>query len=366
MLVGEELAHHVDERPVARDEPALLAVGREEHVVGPELERQPDGDRLLPRAAHVERRLALALRPLHAVVVGPGLHHRPQPLAQRVSLDVGRPRTHRPALVVQDADQRVRQVSDLGRRITSSSGRRTDAGGREVERRRSPARRPGGRSARERRSGVVRVRTCRSHPCTTARRTQSQRLDERSERSGREGYRGTGMTISFATRPQSYRHWRLAIDGPVATLVLAVTPDAGLRDDYELKLNSYDLGVDIELARRRAAAALRAPRGEGGRRHRRARQGVLRRRQHPDARRVDATATRSTSASSRTRPRNAHRGRHRAVGSDVDRGRQRHRGRRRLRAGPGLRRDPARRRPGVGGVAARGAAARRAARAPAG
>ena len=53
--------------------------------------------------------------------------------------------------------------------------------------------------------------------------------------------------ISFATDPSTYRHWRLAFDGPVATVTMAVTPDAGLRDDYELKLNSYDLSVDIEL-----------------------------------------------------------------------------------------------------------------------
>jgi benzoyl-CoA-dihydrodiol lyase len=53
--------------------------------------------------------------------------------------------------------------------------------------------------------------------------------------------------ISFATEPSSYRHWSLAVDGPVATLAMRVTPDAGLRDDYSLKLNSYDLSVDIEL-----------------------------------------------------------------------------------------------------------------------
>ena len=54
-------------------------------------------------------------------------------------------------------------------------------------------------------------------------------------------------TITFDTDPGSYRHWTLAVDGPVATLTMRVTPDAGLRDDYELKLNSYDLSVDIEL-----------------------------------------------------------------------------------------------------------------------
>ncbi|HZA77326.1 MAG TPA: 2,3-epoxybenzoyl-CoA dihydrolase [Acidimicrobiales bacterium] len=55
------------------------------------------------------------------------------------------------------------------------------------------------------------------------------------------------MTIALRTDPPSYRHWELSVDGPVATLTMRVTPDAGLRDDYELKLNSYDLGVDIEL-----------------------------------------------------------------------------------------------------------------------
>jgi benzoyl-CoA-dihydrodiol lyase len=54
-------------------------------------------------------------------------------------------------------------------------------------------------------------------------------------------------SITFSTEPARYRHLQLAFDPPVATLRLAVTPDAGLRDDYELKLNSYDLSVDIEL-----------------------------------------------------------------------------------------------------------------------
>jgi benzoyl-CoA-dihydrodiol lyase len=53
--------------------------------------------------------------------------------------------------------------------------------------------------------------------------------------------------IGFQTDPSRYRHWRLDVDGPIATLTLAVDPVAGLRDDYELKLNSYDLAVDIEL-----------------------------------------------------------------------------------------------------------------------
>ncbi len=55
------------------------------------------------------------------------------------------------------------------------------------------------------------------------------------------------QTISFSVDPKKYRHWRVDIDDAVATVTMAVTPDAPLRDDYELKLNSYDLGVDIEL-----------------------------------------------------------------------------------------------------------------------
>ncbi len=53
--------------------------------------------------------------------------------------------------------------------------------------------------------------------------------------------------IDFRTEPASYRHWQLSIDGRVATLAMAVDEGGGLRDGYELKLNSYDLGVDIEL-----------------------------------------------------------------------------------------------------------------------
>jgi len=56
------------------------------------------------------------------------------------------------------------------------------------------------------------------------------------------------MEISFETHPDRYRHWKLAIDGKRARLTLEVEPRGGLRDDYELKLNSYDLSVDVELA----------------------------------------------------------------------------------------------------------------------
>jgi len=54
--------------------------------------------------------------------------------------------------------------------------------------------------------------------------------------------------VTFETRPDLYKHWRLRFDGPVATLAMDVQEDAGLSSAYKLKLNSYDLGVDIELA----------------------------------------------------------------------------------------------------------------------
>src|SRR5580692_1328928 len=53
--------------------------------------------------------------------------------------------------------------------------------------------------------------------------------------------------VEFRTCPASYRHWKLAVDGPVATLTMDVDEQGGLVPGYELKLNSYDLGVDIEL-----------------------------------------------------------------------------------------------------------------------
>ncbi len=54
--------------------------------------------------------------------------------------------------------------------------------------------------------------------------------------------------VDYQTEPSRYRHWKLAFDGPVATLAADFDEDAGLRPGYKLKLNSYDLGVDIELA----------------------------------------------------------------------------------------------------------------------
>jgi benzoyl-CoA-dihydrodiol lyase len=57
----------------------------------------------------------------------------------------------------------------------------------------------------------------------------------------------TSPTVHFATSPDRYRHWSLEVDGQVATVTLRVAEQGGLVPGYELKMNSYDLGVDIEL-----------------------------------------------------------------------------------------------------------------------
>jgi benzoyl-CoA-dihydrodiol lyase len=58
----------------------------------------------------------------------------------------------------------------------------------------------------------------------------------------------SSQPLSFETSPDRYHHWKLTFDGRVATLSMDVQEDAGLSSEYRLKLNSYDLGVDIELA----------------------------------------------------------------------------------------------------------------------
>ncbi len=58
---------------------------------------------------------------------------------------------------------------------------------------------------------------------------------------------GKTEALDFQTDPSRYKHWRLSFDGPVATLTMDVAEDGGIRPGYKLKLNSYDLGVDIEL-----------------------------------------------------------------------------------------------------------------------
>src|SRR6516162_6945886 len=54
--------------------------------------------------------------------------------------------------------------------------------------------------------------------------------------------------IDFLTSPDRYRHWKLRFAGEIAELIMQVDENAGLFEGYQLKLNSYDLGVDIELA----------------------------------------------------------------------------------------------------------------------
>ena len=53
--------------------------------------------------------------------------------------------------------------------------------------------------------------------------------------------------VDYQMEPSRYKHWRVSLDGPVATLTMDVAEDGGIRPGYKLKLNSYDLGVDIEL-----------------------------------------------------------------------------------------------------------------------
>src|SRR4051794_26256724 len=59
---------------------------------------------------------------------------------------------------------------------------------------------------------------------------------------------GGAKYIDFQTDPSRYRHWKLEVEGDVATLTMDVDENGGLFEGYQLKLNSYDLGVDIELA----------------------------------------------------------------------------------------------------------------------
>jgi benzoyl-CoA-dihydrodiol lyase len=57
----------------------------------------------------------------------------------------------------------------------------------------------------------------------------------------------TSPQVNYQTSPEQYKHWTLSVDGAIATLTMNVNEDGGLREGYKLKLNSYDLGVDIEL-----------------------------------------------------------------------------------------------------------------------
>ena len=71
--------------------------------------------------------------------------------------------------------------------------------------------------------------------------------DTAASHSAKTAARGSAP-VTYATHPERYAHWKLAFDGPLATLTMDVNEDRGIRPGYKLKLNSYDLGVDIELA----------------------------------------------------------------------------------------------------------------------
>ena len=116
-----------------------------------------------------------------------------------------------------------------------------------------------GRPARHSRSAPRRLRARRNHAryvgrngaaelceAREARRALDERLSSMAD-TERKLSNGTGR-IDFATDPSRYRHWKLSTDGDVATLTMDVDENAPLFEGYQLKLNSYDLGVDIELA----------------------------------------------------------------------------------------------------------------------
>ena len=173
------------------------------------------------------------------------------------------------------------------------------------------------------------------------------------------------VMVDFRTEPSRYRHWKLSVDGRVATLAMDVQEDGGLVPGYELKLNSYDLGVDIELYD--AIQRLRFEHPEVGRGHPDLRQGadLLRGRQHPHAQPVLARLE-GELLQVHQRDAQRDRGSHRGVAPGLAlRGERALRGRR-LRAGARHRLHRHGRRRLHHGGAAGGAAPRRAARAPAG
>ena len=92
--------------------------------------------------------------------------------------------------------------------------------------------------------------------------------------------------VDYQTAPERYRHWKLRFEGPIATLLADFDEDGGLRPGYKLKLNSYDLGVDIELNDAVNRIRFEHPRSAHGGHHQRARPGVLLGGQHLHARRL--------------------------------------------------------------------------------
>ena len=78
--------------------------------------------------------------------------------------------------------------------------------------------------------------------------TTSKNATQAADHGASHGHGIPAPVVDLRTSPDQYRHWRLAVDGDIATLSMSVQQDGGQRPGYELKLNSYDLGVDIELA----------------------------------------------------------------------------------------------------------------------
>ncbi len=162
--------------------------------------------------------------------------------------------------------------------------------------------------------------------------------------------------ITFDREPGSYQHWMLTFDGPVATLTLDVNEDDGIDDGYKLKLNSYDLGVDIELHDALDRIRFEHPEvgavvlASGKERMFCAGANIYMLGKATHAWKVNfCKFTNET--------RNGIEDSSEHSGLKFLAARERHRRRRRLRAGAGLRRDRAGRRPLAHGQLARGAAA---------
>src|SRR5256712_5132030 len=108
--------------------------------------------------------------------------------------------------------------------------------------------------------------------CSTAARRTAGRISARSgpRRSGsfwdspvargrQDMADGETVRVDFRTEPSRYKHWKLGFDWPVATLAMDVQEDGGLRPGHELKLNSYDLGVGVQLPVTRPRARVHHP-----------------------------------------------------------------------------------------------------------
>ena len=177
-----------------------------------------------------------------------------------------------------------------------------------------------------------------------------ERLADSSER----------VVVDFRTEPSRYKHWKLGFDGRVATLAMDVQEDGGLRPGYELKLNSYDLGVDIELYDAVQRLRFEHPEVRRGRADLGQGARLLRRRQHPHA---EPVRPRVEGELLQVHQRDAqrHRGGDGGVAPGLPLRRQRPLRGRRLRAGAGDRPHHHGRRRLHDGGAARAAAARRAA-----